>query len=111
MTDFDRIYHMVAEMNRDWAQLITDIRSGRKAEQRAAERHRVPVVDHYTGAEYGTIIIDGMGALRGLDLEAYEVSQSNESDVLAAIIAALNALAAKPQVKRTQELSGGSFIG
>ncbi|WP_067857455.1 hypothetical protein [Nocardia shimofusensis] len=107
MTDFDRIYHMVAEMNRDWEQLITDIRSGRLAERRAAERQRVSVIDRYTGAEYGSLTVDGTGALRDLSLEAYEVSQSNEADVVAAIIAALNSPAAQPQVRRAQELSGG----
>ena len=111
MTDFDRIYHMVAEMNRDWEQLITDIRSGRRAQQRADERHRVAVRDRYTGSEYGSIIVDGTGALRELTLEPYEVSQSNESDVVAAIITALNAPAAKPQVKRAQDLSGGNYFG
>ncbi|WP_280505522.1 hypothetical protein [Nocardia farcinica] len=71
----------------------------------------MPVVDRYTGSEYGSLTVDGTGALRDLNLEAYEVSQSNEADVVAAIIAALNSPAAKPQIRRAQELTRGNSFG
>ncbi|WP_280439141.1 hypothetical protein [Nocardia cyriacigeorgica] len=96
MTDFDKLYHFVQEMNRDWAMLVGDIRSGRRLAQLSEERHRVPVVDDFSGAEYGTIVVDGRGTIRSIMLEPYEVSQSNEQHILAAIIGALNSRAARP---------------
>lgn len=97
MTYYDNLYNLVQEMNRDWTQLIVDIRSGANRERRRAERHRVPVTDAYTGTKYGELTVDGLRALVSVYLEPYEVSESNESTVVAAVITALNSTGARPR--------------
>ncbi|MFE3547011.1 hypothetical protein ACFXK0_28955 [Nocardia sp. NPDC059177] len=95
---FDNLYNLVREMNRDWTELIVDIRSGAFNQRIREQRRRIPVVDTYTGARYGDLTVDGFGVLLSIDLEPYEVSESNESAVVAALITALNSQAAKPQL-------------
>ncbi|MFR9752094.1 hypothetical protein ACL02S_13805 [Nocardia sp. 004] len=109
MTDFDKLYQLVQEMNRDWDQLITDIRSGARRAQRAAERHQVPVVDQYSGVEYGTLSVDGSGALISIHLEPYEVCESNEQSVITALVTAINFTAAKPQLARIRNITGDGY--
>ncbi|MFF3227181.1 hypothetical protein ACFYV7_30590 [Nocardia suismassiliense] len=90
MSDFDRLYHLAEERNREWRDLMEDVNSGRFYTKRAAQSHKFPVVDDYSGVTYGSLIVDGNGTIRSMDLDAQEIARSNEGDVLKAISAAMN---------------------
>ncbi|MBL1080041.1 hypothetical protein JK358_37160 [Nocardia sp. 2] len=100
MTEFDRLYHRVKEMNQAWHELLGEIRSGRHTARRAEERRRVSIVDEYAGTEYGYVVVDGNGTLHAIELEPYEVAQSNEFSVLNAVRAAINSAQARPRPQR-----------
>lgn len=100
MTEFDKLYHLVQEMNKNWDDLKESIRSGQYFSMRAEESRRVALIDDISGEEYGFIVVDGNGSLRSIDLEPYEISQSNERQVLSVIIAALNSESSAPQAMR-----------
>ncbi|UFS97059.1 hypothetical protein [Nocardia huaxiensis] len=109
MTEFDRLYHLVREMNQDWHELLDEVRSGRHVARRAEERRRIPVIDTYAGTEYGFVVVDGNGTLRAIELEPYEVAQSNEYSVLNAVRAAINSGRPRPRPRR--EYSEVAFHG
>ncbi|MGF0319203.1 hypothetical protein [Nocardia fluminea] len=94
MTEFDKLYHFVQEMNRNWRELMDDIDSGRYQQRRATEIRQIPVVDAYVGVSYGCVSVDGNGMLQSINLDIDQIAQSNESDVLQAICAAINSPAA-----------------
>ncbi|MEV6557540.1 hypothetical protein AB0M22_17610 [Nocardia sp. NPDC051756] len=95
MADFDSLYHLTQEMNKNWHDLIEDVNSGRFYAKRAAESRKVPVVDDSSGAMYGFLIVDGNGTITSMDLDPQEVAQSNEGDVLKAICTAINSSTAR----------------
>lgn len=97
MTEFDRLYHFVQEMNKNWRALIDDIESGRYHQRRATEIREIPVVDPYVGSSYGRLSVDGNGTLRSISLSIDEIALSNEADVLAAICMAINSPATRPE--------------
>ncbi|ASF09378.1 hypothetical protein NBRGN_110_03640 [Nocardia brasiliensis NBRC 14402] len=95
MSDFDRLYHLTQERNKQWRDLMEDVNSGRFYATRAAQSREVPVVDDCSGATYGFLIVDGNGTIRSMDLDPQEVVRSNEGDVLKAISAAMNSSATR----------------
>ncbi len=87
MTDFDKIYHIVEEMNSNWRRAVADIRTRQRGI--GGPDRQIPVVDDYE-TQLGSVTLNSSGELRAIDLDPYEVSQSNEHDVLSAIRASLN---------------------
>lgn len=90
MTDFDRIYALVQEMNRDWDRAVVAIRN--REPKPPAELRNVKIVDRYDGTEFGTVVIDSRGVLRSITLDPYEVSNANEAHILGAMISTLNSI-------------------
>ncbi|KIA64327.1 hypothetical protein [Nocardia vulneris] len=95
MSDFDSLYHLTQERNKEWRDLMADVNSGRFYAKRAAQIREVPIVDDCSGATYGFLIVDGNGTIRSMDLDPEEVARSNEGDVLKAISAAMNSSATR----------------
>lgn len=109
VTEFDKLYHFVAEMNNNWRALIDDIDSGRFHQKRAAEVREFPVVDAHVGNSYGRIVVDGNGMLRSISLNIEEIALSNEGDVLEAIRNAVNSPATRPAPVLSNE-GVGSYV-
>lgn len=87
MSDFDRIYDHVREMNRDWNRTVQNIRDGRP--ELSDRLYRLEI----TGADtrFGTVEIDGRGILRSIDLDAHRAAGVYEADVIGSVIIAANA--------------------
>ncbi len=109
VTEFDKLYHFVAEMNNNWRALMDDIDSGRFHQKRAAEVREFPVVDAHVGNSYGRIVVDGNGMLRSISLNIEEIALSNEGDVLEAIRNAVNSPATRPAPVLSNE-GVGSYV-
>ncbi|MFD3507064.1 hypothetical protein [Nocardia sp. NPDC058666] len=88
MTDFDELYALTQELNRNFDRTVGRVKRGESLPHQ--QRHTVPIVDAYVDAEYGSLTIDGVGQLFDIQLDAYEVSQSNESQIVALILQTVN---------------------
>ncbi|MFI9509247.1 hypothetical protein [Nocardia sp. NPDC052566] len=88
MTDFDRIYALVQEINRDWNRAVMAIRN--REPLPPAEQYTVPIVDNFDGTDFGWVVIDSRGVLQSINLDPDEVSQASENHVLEALLTTLN---------------------
>ncbi|WP_153411277.1 hypothetical protein [Nocardia macrotermitis] len=88
MTDFDDLYALIQEVNHNWDRSVTAIRN-RDPRPPAALRN-FKIIDSFDGTDFGSVTVDDRGVLRSIDLDSYEVSNSNESHVIAAVITTLN---------------------
>ncbi|MBF6235766.1 hypothetical protein IU474_01550 [Nocardia otitidiscaviarum] len=104
MIDFDKLYHLVQEMNRSWESKREEIRSGRYWTRRAEDLRQIAIVDDTTGATYGYITVDANGTLRKIRLDPDEVSRSSEYHILSAIRMAVNSDAAKAQPESIEHM-------
>ncbi|MGX1776735.1 hypothetical protein ACWIGW_31800 [Nocardia brasiliensis] len=85
MSDFDRIYARVREINRDWARMTEGIRDGPTEPE-----HLTKIVCQHYGCEFGWVKVDATGSLRSIYLDRNETMGIREEDVVAALIAAVN---------------------
>ncbi|WP_225729023.1 MULTISPECIES: hypothetical protein [unclassified Nocardia] len=88
MSNFDKIYARVREMNRDWNLAVQSIRDGHP--ELARQLHRTAILDPYSGVEFGTVTTDGRGILRSIVLDPDAVFDIYEADVINAVIGAAN---------------------
>lgn len=95
MSEYNRIFDFVQEMNQKWEKLNRDIESGKRRHDRARHITTVQIIDSETGIDYGLLSIDGNGVVQELRLNAEEVVRSNDNHVLALIRDTLNSDAAR----------------
>ncbi|MEV6258198.1 hypothetical protein AB0L97_33580 [Nocardia sp. NPDC051911] len=90
MTDFDNIYAMVQEINREWDRAVVAIRTRDHKPESPVELRNVQIVDRYDGTQFGTVVIDNRGMLHSIHLDPSEVSRASENHILEAIVSAIN---------------------
>ncbi|MGV9724806.1 hypothetical protein [Nocardia beijingensis] len=90
MTDFDNIYALVQEINREWDRAVAAIRTRGHRPQSRIELRNVQIVDGYDGTQFGTVVIDNRGALHSIHLDPSEVSRASENHIVGAIMSAIN---------------------
>ncbi|MFD6451281.1 hypothetical protein ACFWF3_10900 [Nocardia sp. NPDC060220] len=88
MTDFDELYTLTQELNKNYDRAVGRVKRGESLPQR--QRSIVPIVDSYDDGQYGSLTIDGTGQLFDINLDAYEVSQSNQDQIIALILQTVN---------------------
>lgn len=88
MTDFDELYALTQELNKNYDRAVGRVKRGEAPSQR--QRHRAPIVDPYYDARYGSITIDDAGQLFDIELDAHEVSQSNQDQIISLIMQTVN---------------------
>ncbi|MEV0539708.1 hypothetical protein [Nocardia salmonicida] len=88
MTDFDELYALTQELNQNYDRAVGRVKRGESLSQR--QRHAVPIVDTYDDAQYGSLTIDDAGQLFDIQLDAYEVSQSNQDQIISLILQTVN---------------------
>ena len=88
MTDFDELYSLTHELTKKYNRAVDTVRRGESPLYR--NRHTVPIVDAYIDTQYGSLTIDGTGQLFDLQLDAYEVSQSSQDNLIALILQNIN---------------------
>ncbi|MFI6046964.1 hypothetical protein ACIA8C_35465 [Nocardia sp. NPDC051321] len=87
--DFDQIDALVHQSEKAWHREVQYIRDGRPG--LAEQRHRTPITDRSEQICFGTVVTDGRGTLRSIELDPVAVTGIYEDDITDAIAGAVNA--------------------
>lgn len=89
MSDFDRIFTLVQEMNRNWDRSVHAVRT--RQYRPVVREATADIVDATTEAVYGQVVVDSRGVVVAVRLDPAQVPGVYEDHLVAAVVTAINA--------------------